>query len=143
MVLPEGQDVKQVAMSRRGGGPVWKTVPYQKALQCQQSWLENRWCMDKIRNEFVGDKQLEQSSGAAATAILECRQKVLEAYTKLITPYLIGSVEYNVDDRGCDLSGAKLAYSKVDALINHEEAERLKEVNCRVSMQVYERPDGW
>lgn len=72
-------------------------------------------------------------------AILDYRKKVLHAYTALVAPYLIVTSEALTGD----MSGAMLAYSKVDAIISVTAAQKLKEAVARVTTQVYLRPDSW
>ncbi|KAJ9122438.1 hypothetical protein QFC22_001863 [Naganishia vaughanmartiniae] len=138
-VLPKGQDVVQLPINRKGGSPAWSPIPYEEALQMQKDWRKNRWCMDKICNEYIGDRQFERSSGVAATTILDWREKVLQAYTALVEPYLIATSQV----KNGKMTGAMLAYSMIDAIIGVADAEKLKEVVARVTTQVHERPDSW
>ncbi|KAJ9100673.1 hypothetical protein QFC21_003718 [Naganishia friedmannii] len=137
-LLPKDKEVVQLAISRKGGGASWTPIPYEEAIQLQKTWREHRWCMDKICNEYIGDRLLARSSGAAATTILECREKVLHSFTALVEPYLIATSQV----RNGKFTGAMLAYSMVDAIIGVTDAEKLKEVIARVTTQVHERPDS-
>lgn len=135
-MLPQGKDVVQLPVSRKGGGPAWTPIPYENAIQMQKDWRKHRWCMDKIANEYIGDRQLLRATGAAAANILEWREKVLPAFTALVGPYLIATSQV----RDGKLTGAMVAFSMIDAIIGVAEAEKLKEVIARITTQVHERP---
>jgi hypothetical protein len=138
--LPKDKVIVQDPATRKGGGPVWTPVQYEDAIKLQKIWLENRWCLAKIRNEFVGDKMLSEA-GDEAGKVIAFRESVLNAYTNLVEKFLVMQTEHGLN--GLEVVGAKFAHSKVAAIIGTEEAKRLKEAQARTVTQVSIRKGTW
>jgi hypothetical protein len=143
--LPKGKTIVQNPSSRKGGGPSWKPVPYEDALKLQQLWRDNRWCLGKMRNEFVGDKELKRldQEGTGASEMIQFREKLLKAYMDLVGGFLAIQTEMGEDGNGAEIVGAKFAYSKIEAIIGGEEAKKLKEAHARVVTQCHVWKETW